>query len=176
MEESSEAIDQQCVEMAAILGVDDPVTPQVLEAAVLDSTYAHNLLVCRGNQDYLSYLLAHPPLTKTQSVEEGSDRISLLRRAAESLVLWARTGFSTVTEDTYRTRLEACDQCPNLRTPPAGKRILYRIGGATASDRSVCVKCGCVVTVKARRLTDTCPDPDPERPGFNRWGELLPEG
>lgn len=170
MDQTIESITQQCEEMAAILGVDEPVTEEVLHAAVSDSTYAHNLLVCRGNAEYLEYLLANPPRIKSN----GFDTLTLLRRATESLVTWARTGFSTVDEPTYRKRLEACSQCPKLHTPPSNRKLLYRIAGVAANDRSVCTMCGCVVTVKARRLTDTCPALDPERPGLNRWGEPLP--
>lgn len=164
---------QQLIEMAAILGLDDAVSEEVLLAAVADSTYAHNLLVCRGEPEFMEHLLANPPQMDTSSDTETFSTADLLGRAAESLAHWAKTGFSTVSEEIYRKRLMACNACPNLRVPPENQRSLYAIAGADANKRTVCGKCGCVVTVKARRTSDTCPDPHPNRPGFNCWGEPL---
>jgi hypothetical protein len=169
MQEST--IEQQRDELAAILGLNEPVTEDVLQAAVADSTYAHHLLVCRGNAEYLDHLLANPPHVKSNG--EIHSRTTLVRRAAESLVLWARTGFSTVSEETYRKRLDACSDCPHLKTPPENRSVLYRIAGAAATDRAVCRECGCVVTVKARRVSDTCPVAHASRPGINRWDEPI---
>lgn len=170
-EHNLSTIEQQRIELAAILGLNEPVSEDVLQAAVADSTYAHHLLVCRGNAEYMDHLLANPP--KLKSNGEVHSRTSLVRRAAESLVLWARTGFSTVTEDVYRKRLDACGECPHLRTPPETKSMLYRIAGAAPGERGVCSECGCVVSVKARRVSDTCPVAHPSRPGINRWDEPM---
>jgi hypothetical protein len=172
----TKSLAQQCAEMAAILGMDEPVREEVLRAAVADSTYAHNLLVCRGHREYLEHLLSNPPQVAPRQEEAALGTATLARNAAESLVRWARTGFSTVEEAIYRQRLEACAQCPNLQAPPEKRSTLYRLAGASANERAVCRKCGCVVTVKARRSSDTCPDPHPEHEGFNRWGDPLPAG
>lgn len=173
MEEATatKSIEQQCIEMAAILGMDEPVREEVLRAAVADSTYAHNLLVCRGNQEYLGHLLANPPRVATRSDAGALSTATLARNAAESLMRWARTGFSTVPDAKYQQRLEACEQCPHLQTPPEDRAVLYSIAGARVRDKTVCGKCGCVVKVKARRVSDTCPDSHPEKAGLNRWGE-----
>lgn len=170
---ASGSMEKQLEEMAAILGLDRPVNERVLKAAVADSTYAHNLLVCRGEPAFMEHLLANPP-----SVDQDSDAGeigtgTLVRRAADSLVRWAKTGFSTVTDDIYRKRLAACSACPNLKAPPGNQKVLYAVAGADADQRNVCGKCGCVVTVKARRGSDTCPDAHPEVSGLNRWDEPL---
>lgn len=171
---TTETIEQQRIEMAAILGLDEPVREEVLRAAVADSTYAHNLLVCRGNEEYLTHLLANPPRLAARDDAAEISAASLVSNAAESLMQWARTGFSTVTDSVYRQRLDVCEQCPHLQVPPAKRRALYRIAGVSANERAVCGKCGCAVTVKARRTSDTCPDAHPTRQGFNRWDEALP--
>jgi hypothetical protein len=160
---------EQCIEMAAILGLDIPVPETVLRTALADPNYAHNLLVVRNDTEYLTYLLNHPPpLAK----REGKDipTSALVKRAAHSLLKWAGTGFSTVSTETYERRINACNTCPNLRVPSSDQNALYGIAGAI-NNKSVCGRCGCVVKVKAKRGTDTCPDQHPFKSGINRWEE-----
>jgi len=167
--------EQQRVEMGALLGLDGPVSERVFEAAMADETYAHHLLTCRGEPAFLQHLLDNPPVTQPGAQPASHDMTALLRGAAQSLARWAKTGFSTVSDDVYRQRLAACGACPNLREPPEGRNaLLYAIAGAVADERSVCGKCGCVVSVKARRSSDTCPDAHPDTPGVNRWNEAFP--
>jgi len=162
-------LQEQCMEMAAILGLDEPVPEQVLRAALNDSNYAHNLLVVRNEQEYLKYLLANPPKNVETQVKDIPAK-TLVKRAAKSLLKWAATGFSTVSKETYQRRTDACKTCPNLRIPSSDQNILYSIAGAV-NNKSVCGKCGCVIVVKAKRSTDTCPDEHPLKPGLNRWEE-----
>jgi len=165
---------QQCVEIAAILGLAEPVREEVLLAAVADSTYAHNLLVCRGNQEFMDHLLANPPFVDATRGGEAIGTAALVRRAAESLVRWGKTGFSTVSAERYRERLAACNACQHLQAPPTPRAALYALAGAAANERTVCGKCGCVVTVKARRTSESCPDAHPNHAGLNRWGDPFP--
>ncbi len=169
---ASNSIEQQRAEMGATLGLSEPVSEAVLKAALADATYAKNLLVCRGAPQFLQHLLANPPaIVEKQNLSTAS----LLLNAGESLARWAKTGFSTVSEETYNHRMQQCSGCPNLSLPPEHQQTLYAIAGAAADQRSVCSKCGCVASVKARRPSDTCPDPHPDRPGFNRWNEPIPQ-
>lgn len=167
-------MEQQLIEMAAILGLDEPVSEEVLLAAVADSTYAHHLLVCRGEPEFMAHLLANPPRIDASKDTEAFSTAALLGKAADSLLRWAKTGFSTVTEAIYQKRLMACNACPNLKTPPKNQQSLYAMAGADANEQTVCGQCGCVVTIKARRVSDTCPDSHPNRHGFNRWDEPIP--
>ncbi|MES2134274.1 MAG: hypothetical protein V4506_18150 [Bacteroidota bacterium] len=171
--ENTTSIEQQCREMAAILGLKEAVSEHVLRAAVLDPTYAHNLLVCKDDPGFLSHLLGNPP---KPAVTDNTEPIStgvLLNRAADSLMRWVKTGFSRVSEATYQKRLSACSTCPHLIEPPEKQRSLYKVAGADENEKSVCGVCRCVVKVKAFRTSDTCPDADPLNPGFNRWNEAL---
>jgi hypothetical protein len=162
-------LQEQCIEMAAILGLDEPVPERTLRTALADPNYAHNLLVVRNETEYLTYLLDHPPPV---AEKEGGDipAATLVKRAARSLLKWAGTGFSTVSNETYERRINACNVCPNLRVPSSNQNALYSIAGAM-NNKSVCGKCGCVVKVKARRGTDTCPDQHPFKTDLNRWEE-----
>ncbi len=170
---ATDSIEQQLVEMAAILGLDKPVSKEVLQAAVDDSTYAHNLLVCRGQPEFMEHLIANPP-RMDESADLGTfSTVTLLGRAAGSLARWAKTGFSTVSEETYHKRLMACNVCPNLKIPPKNQQSLYARAGADIKERTVCSMCGCVVKVKALRTSDTCSAPHPNRAGFNRWDAPL---
>ena len=166
-------IEQQCREMGALLGLKGSVSEQVLQAAVMDSAYAHNLLVCRNEPEYLAYLLQHPPIQNTVSDVAPVSTTGLLSRAADSLVRWAKTGFSRVSDEAYKQRLAACNACPHFIVPPKKNRMLYKVAGADENERSVCGQCGCIVKDKAFRISDTCPDEDPLKPGYNRWNEPL---
>ncbi len=162
--------EQQLIEMAAILGLDEPVSDTVLQAAVADSTYAHHLLVCRDQPEFLNQLLSNPPTIPQAATLSSSD---LITKAAGSLVRWAKTGFTTVDDDIYQKRLTACQSCPNLRTPPLNQSTLYAMAGANSNERTICGLCGCVATVKARRTSESCPASHPAQPGFTRWNEAV---
>lgn len=165
------SIDAQREELGAILGLDGPVAEEVLAAAVANERYARNLLVCRGTPELMEGLLANPP--------RAAGRMGAVELAVEgtrALLRWGATGFTVAAGEQYRARLAACEACPHLSTPPAegGARVLYRLAGTRAAERTVCTSCGCVVTRKARLPAAACPEPHPDRPGFNRWNE--PDG
>jgi hypothetical protein len=168
---SVDDIDAQCEEMGRILGLEGPVSEEVLRAAVVNSSYAHNLLVARRDRRFLDRLLDRPPKAAAGQLPSMTE---LAASAAASLARWARTGFTTVDDQRYRTRLAACAGCPHLLAPPEQRKLLYTLAGARSGTPTVCGKCGCVVAVKARRPHDTCPDSDDANPGFNRWGDRIP--
>lgn len=174
MNGKEECIEEQCDKMAAILGIEEPVSKEVLLAALADQNYANNLLICRKDATYMEYLLANPPgpaaRRGSKNKEIGTRR--LIISAAESLARWAKTGFSTVDEDVYQDRLSVCQECPNLMKPPKKQRMIYRIAGVSPDSRAICSECGCVVGVKARRATESCPSADPEQSYLNRWEHL----
>lgn len=165
-----EEIRAQCEELGRVLGLEAPVSREVLQAAVADSGYASNLLVARGQPRFLNVLLARPPRPQLAMPSLRDLAVS----AAASLSRWACTGFSTVSEECYAARLNACAACPNLSAPPEQRQWLYTLAGASPGQRAVCSKCGCVVTTKARLTHETCPDPDPANRSVNRWNEPHP--
>lgn len=165
---------KQCEELSAILGLDYPVSENVLLKALEDSTYAHNLLVCRDNPEYLEMIFKNTPQLKDGSKEDHHSGISLVKRAAKSLIEWSKTGFSTVSSDIYQKRIDACNSCTSLIDIPKSKKYLYGLTGVDSDKEKICRLCGCVVSIKARRLTDTCPEADPKADGLNKWGEPIP--
>lgn len=161
------SITEQCEELGLILGLDGPVSAVVMQAALENETYARNLLICRREPRLLRQLLDHPPPLKRESARE------LVLKGAAALANWARTGFTVVEEAVYHHRLEACQQCPNLATPPGGTRLLYAVTGVGANERAICNLCKCPVARKARLTSEGCPDSHPEKTGLTRWGEPL---
>ncbi|MFE2865914.1 hypothetical protein [Embleya sp. NPDC059259] len=161
-------VQEQCVEMGRVLGIEGPVTETVLRAALDDATYVANLLTCRRDPVLLRYLLDRPPARANEPT--GAD---MLARGAAALARWARTGFTVVDDETRNRRLAACGQCPELRPGPEGGSAgaLLTITGVRASDKSVCGKCGCPVSRKTRLPSESCPSPHPQRPGTTRWEE-----
>ncbi|MVO98268.1 hypothetical protein [Paenibacillus lutrae] len=54
-------IEEQCEQFGIILGLNGPVSEEVLFAAVHDTSYAHNLLAARRSEMFLNHLLNNPP-------------------------------------------------------------------------------------------------------------------
>lgn len=155
---------QACARLGEILGTSEPVSEQVLAAAMQDQAYARNLLVTRDAPELREHLLANPP-----AVRDDASTVVLTGRVTKALVRWARTGFSTVEEQVYRERRAACAACPHqieAKRHPTLHRMM-----ADGESPKVCGRCGCSLTRKARMSSERCPDEDPRRPGFNRWGQ-----
>ena len=164
-----DSIERQCARLGEILGLAEPVEERVLAAAVANPSYATNLLVCRGSPVFLRQLLDNPPARPAPEVPLST----LLQRGAQALLRWGKAGFTTVADDVLRRRLEACDACPNLSSPPEHRKLLYRLAGTPAGAKSICRLCGCPVTRKAAMSFENCPDADADHPGVSRWGEPL---
>jgi hypothetical protein len=154
----------QRTQLAATLGLEQPVPLPVLEAALRDDAYAHNLLASRRTPAMLQILLANPPRPRTAGPRFSS--AELVGRAAIAMARWARTGFSVVDEATLKRRRDACLSCPNLSEAP--DRLLYRL-----TPGQICKLCGCKVQDKTRLPTEACPERDPERSELSRWGEAF---
>ncbi|NEO81561.1 hypothetical protein [Moorena sp. SIO4G3] len=174
---ASGTIEEKCLEMGQILGLSEPVSPEVLQAATEDETYAHNLLVCRKEPAFLKHLLANPPQTLIQSFEpEEQSNLELLNKATSTLLRWAKTGFSVVDDETLARREEACLACPNLSAPQKlvqklipSKDATQKLGQRTGNK--VCQLCGCNLGKKIRIPSESCPDRHPTAAGMTRWGE-----
>jgi len=164
-------VQEACAKFGQLLGLDGPVKPQVLYAAMEDADYARNLLLCRRNATMMASLLMQPtPVTApATSVDKNHSSLQLIARATRSLVDWGKTGFSTTDATTYQKRLSACNRCDQLESAP--DNLMYKISLYKNEDKRTCKACGCVVSRKARLTSDTCPLEDAANPGFNRWGE-----
>ncbi|WP_348052300.1 hypothetical protein [Mucilaginibacter sp.] len=153
-------INQQPTQKPVILGAGQRISDQDYKAAIADLAYADQLL-----QD--------PSPENTDNTAPVST-VTLIKEVANSLLKWTKTGFNAVTEEIYHIRIAACKTCPHFVNPPHDKGLLYKIAGADVHHKSTCNLCGCVIKTKARLPHDTCPDADANKPGFNRWGELVP--
>lgn len=160
-------VEDQCQRLGEILGLTSPVEERVLSAALHNQSYAVNLLLCRETPVFLNQLLAHPPASP---VEPPSTH-ELLRKGAEALWRWGKTGFTKVDDEVLERRLATCQVCPNLSSPPEGREALYGLAGTAAGSKSVCRVCGCPVARKAAMTFENCPDPHPQLEGLSRWGE-----
>lgn len=176
-------IDQQledkCWEFAQILGLSETVSPEVLQAATEDETYAHNLLVCRTEPAFLNYLLANPPKPPTPNfVQKDKSNLELVGKASKALLKWARTGFSVVDDETLKRRENSCLACPNLSEPQKlvqklipSKEVTQKLGQRTGNK--VCNLCGCNVSKKIRLPSESCPDKHPTAADMTRWEEPI---
>jgi hypothetical protein len=167
-------IEEGCAELGEFLGLSGPVSSDVFYSAMQDATYARNLIISRSAPAFIKVLLDNPPLRFIEPSRSAADRpaVELLAQAAKSLWAWSRSGLQKVSDETYRDRLAACGACPHHQAPP--DRALYAIAAKVAGngdDRGICGLCGCLTANKARMASEACPDADPARAGFTRWGE-----
>jgi hypothetical protein len=152
----------------------------VMQAALDDPTYAHNLLICRSEPVFLKHLLAHPPkrpaMPSPEQVHTDQSNLALIARASKALARWAKTGFSVVDDKVLERRENACLDCPNLVAPTkllqklvASHQAVETIGQRTG--HKICDLCGCNVSKKIRLSTESCPAKHPTQPGMTRWSE-----
>jgi hypothetical protein len=175
MIDSNPSLKEECVRLGAELRLDKPVPDAVYLGALHDHDYARNLFLCSGAPPLLDFLMRNPPGVPGQGAQAQDDQdyssLELVAKASKSFWAWTKSGFKLVDEAVYERRLSACRACPKLITHP--EKAAYAL--VKESDK-ICSSCGCVVTKKARMPHETCPVADPDRPGLNRWGELITSG
>jgi hypothetical protein len=165
----AQTLEESCMEFARTLGLERPVSPHVLEAALRDETYARHLLTSRRSPTMLEYLLTHPPKPRASAAEPPEfSQVDLAKRAAAALLRWGMVGFTVVDKETLERRRAACMSCPNLTAAPG--KLIYKLTLADESDM-ICGLCGCSVRKKMKLSSESCPAPHPEVHGMSRWGE-----
>ncbi|ATY30925.1 hypothetical protein [Sphingomonas psychrotolerans] len=160
-------------ELGSLLGLGAPVSGAVFAKALNDPDYARNLALCRNTPAFRDFLLAQAEREAPETAEAMPEfsSLELTAKATRSFWEWARSGFATLDAETVEARFEACLACPNLMAAP--DLLAYRVTGA---DRQrVCRLCGCVAARKTKLPHERCPGADPEREGYNRWGQPLAE-
>jgi hypothetical protein len=162
--------------LSALLGREEPVSVDVLRAAVEDPLYAMHLMASRSSPQLLAILLQRPPRREEDPLKQAlpetaadQSKAALLSRFARSMFEWSKTGFELAPPEQHEARLAACRACPNLRAPTGS--LFQRIAASAGLDGHTCTLCGCAVAAKSRIARETCPGADPNRPGFNRWGQ-----
>lgn len=167
-EGDEENLEGKCLEFAETLGLDEPVSVAVLEAAISDESYAHNLMTSRRSPVMLQYLLANPPKPRATAGQQRFSNTELVKKAATAILKWGKVGFTVVDQDTLERRRAACFSCSHLIDPP--DQVVYRLTGADESQK-ICELCGCNVRKKIKLPTESCPDRHPDQASMNRWGE-----
>jgi hypothetical protein len=158
---------------AEFLDLDEPVSEQVIQAAINNPLYRHHLFACRNTPEFLERLISNPPVSE-KSLSSNlyhQSNSEIIAKGIKTLLNWSKVGFSVVDNETYEKRFSCCIQCPNLVEAP--DRLIYRIISAKTVDSRICNVCGCVASKKASLPLESCPDKHPEYPHLNRWGELL---
>lgn len=175
-----ETIQDRCLALGDLLGLDGPVSEAVLLAALDNKTYAQRLLDNRFNAGPLYDLLNNPPISLYSASSAAQTNAQLVAKAGKALLRWGFSGFATVSAEVMKTREDACLACPKLTVPA---RTLQKITASAAvgqkpgqrTGNKICSMCGCVIRNKIRLSTETCPQENPETPGMNLWGEPLAE-
>ncbi|RDS83631.1 hypothetical protein DWU98_04685 [Dyella monticola] len=156
---------QLCAEFGELLGLGEPVSPDVLNAALASESYARSLLSSRRTPQMLRMLLASPPQRAIRKSEFGT--MELLQRGSRAMLAWSKSGFSTTDPVERQQRTEACLACPDRRA--AGNHLLQ----ATRSELGVCGLCGCPLSRKVSMKSETCPGRSTDDPAHNRWGQAV---
>ncbi len=167
-------LQEQCSQFAEILDLDEPVSEEVLKAALLNENYARNLLLSKESPELLAHLLQNPIHERVGDKEHSN--VELIGKAAVALLKWSKTGFTMVNPVVLERRENACMACPNLREPKSALQKMIpssalknTIGHRTG--KKACDLCGCNVAKKMRLPSEACPDLNPENNSETRWGE-----
>jgi hypothetical protein len=152
----SESFDAQRAALGGYLGLDAPVSGAVLRRARVDERFASLLVLSRPYLDLLNRLLNAPATLRYEAEAPPITTSRAVRKAAGSLLAWARSGFETVDDDTYAARIATCEACPHLGAAP--ELIVYKLKLDSETDMRTCKRCGCVARRKARLATESCPD------------------
>ncbi|MFU5865266.1 hypothetical protein ACM7T0_17235 [Pseudomonas aeruginosa] len=163
--ESEATQERLCSEFGELLGLDIPVSVDVLNAALASESYARSLLSSRRTPQMLKMLLASPPQRAVRKAEFGT--LELLQRGSRALLAWSKTGFSTTDPVERQQRTDACLACPDRRA--AAGHPLH----ASRSDLGVCGLCGCPLSRKVAMTSETCPGQLAGEPSRNRWGQTI---
>lgn len=177
MDKSSDSVavdlEQARSELQVVLGAGVNVSVAVARRAMTDLVYQHRLLVSRSSPSMLEHVLADPGNARFADAPtpDQPQRSSgeLVAKAVGAMAAWARSGFALAGPETVKKRLDTCNACPHLTTP--GDQVAYRLLPGGKARRSVCSRCGCAVSSKAKIAREICPDADPDNPGFTRWGD-----
>lgn len=174
------SIEEQCKDYGILLGLENPVSEQVLKTALENEEYARNLLMAKQMPSFLRLLLDNPPdskKTKTIITDNVPDR-QLLKNGAKAILKWAKTGFSIVAIDVIERRENACLGCPNYSEPETtlqkiipSNKITKEVGRRTGNN--TCNLCGCSISKKIRLTSESCPDKHPTKSGYTRWNEVI---
>jgi hypothetical protein len=140
------------------------IDPAVVERAAADPSFLDRLISLRGDTTAVQALMA----TVSGSLPKWASppTVVSMARLTAAMARWAAVGFKPVADTVLHTRVAACRRCPHLTEPGA---MLQKV--IAGSGKTVCGLCSCAVEKKAMLPTETCPAPDSERPGYNRWGE-----
>ncbi len=176
-----QSVEDGCEKIAGFLKLDKPVNRDVFISVVEDTTYAGNIMMTRNTPTFLNYLLENPSRLWTEAETDVHDtakviersNVELLRKAAQSLLVWSGSGAQVVDDETYKRRLAACETCPHYIEPP--KKLIYKAVSllSKGKSRKICNLCGCVSINKAKLATESCSDSHTDLPGYTRWGEQI---
>jgi len=178
LEIEGETFEDKCRTFAYMLGLEEPVRREVLEAAIDYPAYARSLMAAKDKPERFSDLLYNPPIIGSSKPLNNFTNAKLVAKASSALLKWAASGFPTVSISVLRKREDACLACPDLMAPThrlqqisASGELSDQVGRRTGNKS--CAACGCVITNKIRLATESCPVADPANSGFNRWGEPI---
>jgi hypothetical protein len=152
--DEQEAFRQQIAEQLSI-------SPSRLSNALLgriarDPLFLHHLIICKNNPELVELLFHEAETFQSPSRSKLTNR-QLLKRASVAVSHWAATGFRRVSEEEYQRRLSVCASCDHQINAPKDK-FLYKLLSTASEHPKICNLCGCMLTKKARLVSEKCPD------------------
>jgi hypothetical protein len=151
---------------------DTKVPEPVLERASYDPLYLHHLLLVKDSRLLLEKLIhevVEAPSTPCTGVKQPS--IKEIANATQAILSAAAIPSLRTSDAELKLRLDACYSCSNRMSAP--NQGFYRVS-KIAMGNDVCRLCGCHIETKARLVREKCPGSDETNPGFNYWGQPLP--
>ena len=163
---SAATIEEAAARLGALLEMDGPAPIPATRRALEDPDFARALVGMRKLPAVRDRLLAG----KFRAAAPASATGSVLK-AAGAVLKWGMEGLRPAKPWVIERRLAACNACEFQAEAP--DTLVYRGAKvAVGKDAKICTICNCLTNTKAAISTESCPEPDPERPELSRWGEV----
>jgi hypothetical protein len=148
--------------LAGELGVMEEALPiPVVVKAMTDPLYLHHLITCKADDFMMRILTDEATNYSTSSGSSTIENTVLFKNAAAAALKWLISGAKLASESEYKSRINACRSCPHISLAPS--TYLYRL----IKSQLICSLCGCDIEIKAKILTEQCPDKQYSQNG--RW-------
>jgi len=141
------------------------VNGKLLQSCIASERAARMLLTTPGAED--SFDASQHSVVR----EKKSDAAPVLSQVIRSQVRYLSDFQRQVSPEMLQERLDICSSCPHKTKAPDEK--LYHLGKRIfrPDGDDICGLCGCFLSEKAKRKSETCPD-EIEGTDLGRWSAI----
>lgn len=167
-------------ELARVINLPEPVTPEVAARFLADTTFAKTIIGVRNQPEWRDRMLQDPlniqfaiPFEKGDLDQRNTKTITeLALKSANAYISWSTEGFKQVDEETLQHRRDACLTCDQLQEAP--NTLAYSLASVVSDgDKRICAACGCLFKKKTIMPEERCPLPMLNNSNKSRWNDPI---